>query len=87
VPQLEGYAEVDPWHRWLWRAWTALSASRRGGFGALPIPVTEISAYVGYLYPDFDADDRELFLDAIQALDAVFLKAMEKKHKEPKPKE
>lgn len=50
-----------------------LSASRRAGFGPLPIPVSEIKAYVEFRHPEFDVDERQAFLVAIQVLDATWL--------------
>lgn len=65
---------MEPWNEWLWRAWVRLSASRRAGFAALPIPVSEIKAYVEFRHPEFNLDEREEFLVAIQELDATWLK-------------
>ena len=53
-------------------AFWALSASRPSGFGASPIPLTEILAYMEM----FEIDDpmcRKLFLERMRVMDRAFM--------------
>jgi hypothetical protein len=49
-----------------------LSASRRIGMSAAPIPMSEILAYADY-YKICAIDQREMLLKRIRILDSVFL--------------
>jgi hypothetical protein len=74
VPELLERPEIEPWNLPMWRAWCYLSGSRRAAFGgAMPIPVSEVEAYLRLRYPDFDVEERMEFLEVISRLDRVYM--------------
>lgn len=77
VEAIENRPELWPWNGTLWRAWCHLSSSRRGGFSALPVPVSEVLAYVELRHPDFTVDERMEFLEIVSRLDGVWFKTTE----------
>lgn len=69
--------DLWPWNVSAWSAWCYLSASRRGGFSALPIPVSEIESFLRLRHPDYGVDERMEFLEMISRLDAQWFDTTE----------
>lgn len=83
---LKAKPRLKPWAAEYYRAFQVLSASRPIGMGGVgAIPVSEMMAYFG-LAEVLDPDERDTYVKMIQALDSTYLKHVNTKSDEKKPK-
>lgn len=83
---LRNKPRLKPWLGDYYKAFNLLSTSRQLGMGAAgAIPMSEMMAYFE-VFEVHDLDERETTITMIKALDSVYLKHVNKKSEEIKPK-